>query len=48
MQVNGKKQETRAFLFLTIVLAPLLAAIIVGGYGLMVWLFQLVAGSPTG
>jgi nitrate reductase NapE component len=29
-------RELRAFLFLTIVLAPLLSAVIVGGYGFLV------------
>lgn len=48
METSSKKQETRAFLFLTIFLAPLLAVIIVGGYGLMLWLYQLFAGPPTG
>jgi len=29
-------------------LAPLLAVAIVGSYGLMVWLYQLIAGPPVG
>ncbi len=41
-----KRRELRAFLFLTIVLAPVLSAVIVGGYGLLVWMVQLVAGPP--
>ncbi|MEQ8289547.1 MAG: periplasmic nitrate reductase, NapE protein [Gammaproteobacteria bacterium] len=43
-----QKKELRAFLFLTVVLAPLLAVAIVGGYGLLVWLYQMFAGPPTG
>jgi periplasmic nitrate reductase NapE len=43
-----KKKEMHAFLFLTVVLAPLLAVAIVGSYGLMVWLYQLIAGPPVG
>jgi nitrate reductase NapE len=35
---NQKKQELNAFLFLTVVLAPLLSVAIVGGYGLLIWL----------
>jgi periplasmic nitrate reductase NapE len=34
------------FLFLTVVLAPMLAVAIVGGYGFMVWMYQLFAGPP--
>jgi periplasmic nitrate reductase NapE len=41
-------EELRSFLFFTIVMAPVLAVIIVGGYGFLVWMFQLVAGPPTG
>ena len=38
-------QELRAFLFLTVVLAPVLAVMVVG-YGFLVWMYQLVAGPP--
>ena len=41
-----KRREFRAFLFLTIVLAPVLAVVIVGGYGFLVWMYQLMAGPP--
>lgn len=34
------------FLFLTVVLAPVLAVMIVGGYGFLIWMYQLVAGPP--
>jgi periplasmic nitrate reductase NapE len=43
-----KKSELKAFLFLTIVMAPALAGIIIGTYGLLVWIYQMVAGPPTG
>lgn len=43
-----KAQELRAFLFLTIVTAPIIAIAVVGGYGFFVWMFQLVTGRlPT-
>ena len=42
------KEELRSFLFFTIVMAPVLAVIVVGGYGFLVWMYQLVAGPPTG
>ncbi|MFV3308326.1 periplasmic nitrate reductase, NapE protein [Pseudomonas sp. NY15181] len=41
-----KGKETRLFLFLVICLFPLLSVAIVGGYGFIVWMFQLVAGPP--
>jgi periplasmic nitrate reductase NapE len=41
-----KAQELRSFLFLSIVMAPVLAVIFVSGYGFIVWMYQLVAGPP--
>jgi nitrate reductase NapE len=29
-------------------MAPVLAVIVVGGYGFLVWMYQLVVGPPTG
>ncbi|WP_349258582.1 periplasmic nitrate reductase, NapE protein [Steroidobacter sp.] len=46
MQVE-KRRELTAFLFLTFVLAPLLAVIIVAGYGFLVWMYQMIAGPPS-
>ena len=41
-----RKQELRSFLFLSLVMAPVLAVIIVAGWGFLVWMFQLFAGPP--
>lgn len=41
-----KSQELRSFLFLTAVMAPLLAVAVVGGYGFIVWMVQLFTGPP--
>ena len=41
---SSRTEELRSFLFFTIVMAPLLAVMIVGGYGFLVWMYQLVAG----
>lgn len=41
-----KPSELKAFLFLTVVMAPVLAGIVIGSYGLMVWIYQLLAGPP--
>ena len=43
-----KKEEWRTWLFFTVVLAPILAVLIVSGYGFVVWMWQtFVAGPPT-
>lgn len=43
-----KSEERRAFLLLAVVLFPVLSVAIVGGYGFIVWMSQLVLGPPTG
>lgn len=43
-----KKSELKAFLFLTVVMAPVLAGVVIGTYGLVVWIYQMVMGPPTG
>ena len=45
---STRSEELRSFLFFTVVMAPVLAVMLVGGYGFAVWMFQLVAGPPTG
>lgn len=42
----SKKAELHTFLFLTVVLAPVVAVVCVGGYGFIVWMSQLVLGPP--
>ena len=41
-----KADERRAFWFLTLFAAPILAVLIVGGYGLVVWIYQMLTGPP--
>lgn len=43
-----RKQELHTFLFLTIVTAPVLSVMAVGGYGFCVWMMQLVTGRLPG
>ncbi len=43
-----RSRETRVFIFLTVVLAPLIAVAIVGSYGLLIWLYQMLMGPPKG
>jgi nitrate reductase NapE len=45
---DGRKEELRSFLFLTVVMVPVLSVMVVAGYGFAVWMFQLLAGPPTG
>lgn len=42
-----KTEEFRTWFFLTIVMAPVLAVLIVSGYGFLVWMYQTIAGPPT-
>lgn len=41
-----RTEEFRTFIFLTLIMAPVLAVMIVGGYGLVVWIYQTLAGPP--
>ncbi|KIF81595.1 periplasmic nitrate reductase, NapE protein [Noviherbaspirillum autotrophicum] len=44
-----KAQEMRAFLALTVITAPIVAVMAVGGYGFCIWMMQLLTGHlPTG
>ena len=43
---HEKRRERRAVLFLTVVLAPVIAVLVVAGFGFAVWMYQLVAGPP--
>jgi len=43
---SRRRQELGAFLFLTVVLFPVLAVLIVSGYGFAVWAWQMLFGPP--
>jgi nitrate reductase NapE len=45
-KMRTRGQELAAFLFLTVVLFPLLAVGIVSAYGFLVWLSQIINGPP--
>jgi nitrate reductase NapE len=45
---SSETQERRAFLLLVVFLAPILSFMIVGGYGFIVWMSQLIFGAPGG
>ena len=42
-----KSEERRAFVLLAVVLFPVLSVAVVGGYGFLVWMFQIINGPPT-
>jgi nitrate reductase NapE len=46
MSEMQKKEEFRTWLFLTAVLAPVLAVLVVSGYGFAVWISQIIGGPP--
>jgi len=41
-----RKQEWRLFLFIVVLLFPLLSVALVGTYGFSIWMYQLIAGPP--
>lgn len=45
---NERRKERNTFIFLTVLLAPILSIILIGGYGLIVWVSQIFFGPPTG
>lgn len=45
-EVSTRSEERRSLVFLSVVMAPVLAVMIVGGYGFLVWMYQLFAGPP--
>jgi nitrate reductase NapE len=43
-----RAEEFRSWVFLTSVMAPVLAVLIVSGYGFVVWMWQtFISGPPT-
>lgn len=42
-----RSQEWQLFLFIIVLLFPLLSVALVGGYGFSIWMYQLLAGPPT-
>jgi len=41
-----RRREVLLFLFLAVVIWPFLSVAVVGGYGFLVWMYQIVAGPP--
>ncbi|KRW93081.1 periplasmic nitrate reductase, NapE protein [Paracoccus sp. PXZ] len=43
---HRKRDEIIAFLILAVVIWPILSVAIVGGYGFLVWMSQIIFGPP--
>ena len=44
--VPSRKRELSVFVVLAILIWPLIAVAVVGGWGLIVWIYQILAGPP--
>ncbi|WP_320823170.1 periplasmic nitrate reductase, NapE protein [Reinekea sp.] len=44
---STKAHERRAVLFITVFLFPFLSIVLVGGYGFIIWMSQLLLGPST-
>lgn len=42
-----KRRELIVFIFLALVLAPIVAVLLVSAFGFAVWMFQIIAGPPS-
>lgn len=45
-EARTRRDEILAFIILAVVIWPLIAVGIVGGYGFLIWMSQLVLGPP--
>lgn len=43
---DGKREETRLYIFLILFLFPMLSVVLVAGYGFIVWILQMIFGPP--
>jgi periplasmic nitrate reductase NapE len=41
-----KSEELRSFLFLTVVMVPVLTVMFIAAYGFTVWFYQMLIGGP--
>ncbi|WP_233861662.1 periplasmic nitrate reductase, NapE protein [Paraburkholderia adhaesiva] len=44
--VPTRSQELLSFLFLTVVLIPVLTVLFIAAYGFAVWIYQMLIGGP--
>jgi periplasmic nitrate reductase NapE len=41
-----KTEEWRSFIFLTVIMVPVLTVLLIATYGFAVWFYQLLIGGP--
>ena len=41
-----RQDELKLFLFLTVILAPIFSIMLIGSWGLVVWISQMIFGPP--
>lgn len=44
--LQGKRGEQAVFAVLAVLIWPFIAVAVVGGYGFLVWMYQLLTGPP--
>jgi periplasmic nitrate reductase NapE len=43
---EGRRAELAVFLILAVLIWPFVAVAVVGGYGFLVWMWQIIVGPP--
>lgn len=43
----SRREERHAFLVLAVFAAPIVAVVVVAGYGFLVWIGQMLSGPPS-
>lgn len=44
---STRQEELRSFIFLSVVMAPIVAVVVIAAYGFSVWIYQMFAGPPS-
>ncbi len=47
IEAPTKQEERRVFVMLAVFMAPILSIALVGGYGFLIWMSQILLGPPT-
>ncbi|MXN63921.1 periplasmic nitrate reductase, NapE protein [Stappia sp. GBMRC 2046] len=43
---TSRRRELTAFIILAVLIWPVVAVAVVGGYGFLIWMFQIIFGPP--
>ncbi|CAM4327306.1 periplasmic nitrate reductase, NapE protein [Comamonas aquatilis] len=43
---STRSEELRSFVFMTVVMAPVLSGVLIASYGFLVWIYQMLIGGP--